>query len=275
MFVSYDKTAKVEQPTDGAFDSVSPFVSSHRAAILGWRTFAIGSVRTDQLDSLGFQSRPQRIAVGRQVIQQAFGFATRDPSIDQVFNQRHFVMRGAGDHRGQGNSVSVDEQHDLGPFAFLGLANLGAPFFAGLNVPSAIASSQSIPRSRSSFPSRRFQASWNAPDAVHCFNRLQHVLGDGKCVGKSCHRAPVFKTHKMPSMQGRGGTRGRPPFGEGSGSANKSAMISHCSWVSCGLGSVLDPVVLRPRRGHISRVSFMRVPPFTRIRMQFACQTVQ
>jgi hypothetical protein len=49
-------------------------------------------------------------------------------------------------------------------------------------------------------------------------------------------------------------------------SGNKSLIKLHCSSVSSGFGTILAPVVLRPRPGHHSRVSNMRVSPFNRRR---------
>ena len=148
-------------------------------------------------------------------------------------------------------------------------------FFAGENVPSPIVSSQLTCFSPWSFPSRRAHALENTPDSLHSFSRRQQVLGDGKCIGKSCQRAPVLSTQRTLSRQGRGSMRGRPPRRVMGGCGNRLAIKSHCSSLSCDLGSVLDPVRLRPRRGQHNRVSFMRVPPFTRTGMQIACQTAQ
>jgi hypothetical protein len=54
-------------------------------------------------------------------------------------------------------------KQDARAVAFVAAANAVAPFFARENEPSPIASSQSIRRSRSSFPNRRSHAAWKAP----------------------------------------------------------------------------------------------------------------
>jgi hypothetical protein len=79
-------------------------------------------------------------------------------------------------------------------------------------------------------------------------SRRQHVAGDGKCEGRSLHRAPVRSTHRIPSMHSRAVRRGRPPFWEGGSSGNKLAISNHCSSVSCGSGSILDPAWAFARR---------------------------
>src|SRR5262249_9204020 len=130
---------------------------------------------------------------------------------------------------------------DLGALSALGFADLIAPFFAGENVPSAKDSSWLMCPARSSFPSNRDQQVCQTPVQHHSSCRRQHVVKEGKCLGRSFQRAPVTSTHKMPSTQARVGQRGRPPCGDASGSGNRSAIKSHCSSLSCGSGSILDP----------------------------------
>jgi hypothetical protein len=59
--------------------------------------------------------------------------------------------------------------------------------------------------------SSRRHASSKIPRSIHSFSRRQHVQYEGNWCGKSFHRAPERSTHRMPSRQGRGATRGRPP----------------------------------------------------------------
>jgi hypothetical protein len=74
------------------------------------------------------------------------------------------------------------------------------------------------------------------------------VLGEGKCLGRSFQRAPLRRIQRTPSTQGRVGARGRPPLAEGAGSGNRSLIKNHCSSVSSGWGSILDPLGQQPRR---------------------------
>lgn len=198
------------------------------------------------------------ICIRRFVVENSFRLLLRHASIHQVFQRVDLRMIGRKGEGRQWRAVSVDHQHDLGAFAFLGLADVGAPFFAGENVPSPIASSQSIWLSASSFFSNRRHAFSQTPAAVHSSNRRQHVEGLGYRSGKSCQRAPVLSTQRMPSRQALGATRGRPPSFDLGGSRSKSLIRTHWELTRNGFGAVLDPVVFGRRRGgHIDRVMSM------------------
>jgi hypothetical protein len=93
----------------------------------------------------------------------------------------------------------------------------------------------------SSFRNNRDHAFSHTPDSVHAFKRRQHVAGEGKCFGMSCHREPVRKIQRMPSTQARAEIIGRPPAGPTVASGNKSAIMRHCFSVNSLLGSILDP----------------------------------
>ncbi len=255
IFIADDEAAEVEQPADGSFDFPASLVAAEGAAVLSLRTAAILPMRADQLDAASRQSLAQRIAVGGAVVDQSLEAATEHATIEQRFDQRDLGWRGAGHDGSQRRAVSVDQEHDLGPLAAFGLPDAQTPFFAGANVPSARASSQSIRPIPSSRRSTRAQAFWNRPASVQAFNRRQQVLGDGKCFGKSFQRAPVRSIHRMPSRHGRGGICGRPPTRLGGSQGNKSAIRFHCSSVSCDFGSVMDAVRNRLSDGHHTNVS--------------------
>lgn len=105
-------------------------------------------------------------------------------------------------------------------------------------------------------------------------NRLQQVAGLGYRSGKSCHLAPVRRTHSTPSRRGRGGTRGRPPALVRSDSGKRSAISFHWKSSRTVCGAVLNPVVFGRRCvGHEDRDNCMRSSPFGGPRMHFACQT--
>jgi hypothetical protein len=247
--VANNKPAVIEQPTDRSLDLPATFISAKGPSILSRGPFASSSMRTDQFDAPLGQSFPQRVAVGGSIIDQSFGTLAQNPLFQERFNQLDFRRAGTGDVDTQRSAAGVDQEHDLRPFASLGLANARAPFLAGENVPSAIASSQRIDFNPSSWRKSRDQACWKMPASVHSLRRRQHVAGDGKCVGKSFQRAPLFNTQRIPSRQGRGGIGGRPPATVISRTGKRSSIKCHCSSVSCGLGSVLDALQLRPSLG--------------------------
>jgi hypothetical protein len=152
-------------------------------------------------------------------------------------------------------AVSLGQYQELGSFS---LTHIRAPFFAGENVPSPSACDQLSNFRRSSSLISRDHALTRVPDSVHSLWRRQHVVKEGYRSGKSCHRAPDLRTQRTPSRHARALTRGRPPWGEGSGSSNKSLIKFHCTSETKGFGAVLDPVVFgRRRRGHRDRVMSM------------------
>jgi len=263
-FVSHHQSPKVKQPADTAFHFPASRIASQSAAILSRWLDAVLAMRTHQFDLAFRQLSAQRITVRRPVIDQTVRIARQHLPIQQRLDQFHLRRRGTGSIQREREPVSVDQQHKLGSLSSFRLANVSAPFFAGQNVPSPNASDQTISLRRSICSRSRCQAASKIPASVHSLNRRQQVLGDGKYVGKSFHRAPVLNTQRIPSRQSRGATRGRPPAIVMGGSGNRSSIRSHCSSESCGFGSVLDPVMLRPLLGVDTRVMVMVRPPFWR-----------
>jgi hypothetical protein len=219
---------------------------------------------TDQLDARFRQPISQGIGVGRSIVDQSWTLFVEDAIVEQRLDLPDVRPLSTIDIAAQRQSLAIDQHEQLGSFAFLGLADRRAPFFAGANVASAIATSQSSLPSRSSFFSNRSQAWAKTPSLTHSFSRRQHVQYEGKRSGKSFHGEPVRRIQMIPSRQGRGATLGRPPVGR---STKRCLIKVHCSSVSSGWGAVLAPVVLRPRLGHHSRESVMPWSPFKRPRL--------
>ena len=153
VFVADGQAAEVEEPGDRAFDFVAAVVASQAATVLqGWLLTA-AAVWADQLDPSRIHSLADPIGVQSAIVEHPFRFAFRHADVDERLDGVYLrVVRGGGERR-ERRAVAVDEQHDLGALAFLGVADLGAPFFPGENVPSPIASSQSICRRWSNLPS--------------------------------------------------------------------------------------------------------------------------
>jgi hypothetical protein len=252
----------VEQPTDRAFDNKPSAIEPQRAAVLRTWPRAVLAVRTDEFNVSRAKPFAQGVAIRCPVIDQAARSTANRAFLQQRLDQIDFGVRSAGDINRQGETSTVNVEHDLGAFPLFGFANAVAPFFAGENVPSAKVSSQLTWLRALNRVSNRAQAARNTPDSVHSLIRRQHVLGDGKCVGKSFQRAPVRKTQRMPSRHGRGGTGGRPPSSDGGSWGNRSAIKNHCSSVSSGVGSILEPVQLRRRVACFRRVAGIQAPPF-------------
>lgn len=248
VFVASDEPTEVLEPADGALDLPSSAIAAELSAVLRRRLFAVLPMRGDQFDAAFCQPGPQGVAVGGRIVDQSTRLSGQNALLKQRFDQRYFVRTGASDFRAKGKTATVNEDHRLGALAALRLADAQAPFFAEENVPSAIASCQWMRPRRSSLRNILAQATFQIPASVQALKRRQHVGGDGKCGGKSRHRAPVRNTQRIPSTHSRAVRRGRPPFSEGDGSGNKSAISDHCSSVSCGSGSILDPARAFARR---------------------------
>ena len=85
--VTRHKSAKVLQPTDRAFDSPPPPVTTQLAAVLSGRPYTPPTMGTDQLDAALGQPLSQRIAIGGAVVDQPLGHVRSDGLIDQRLNQ--------------------------------------------------------------------------------------------------------------------------------------------------------------------------------------------
>lgn len=119
-------------------------------------------------------------------------------------------MGTAGVHR-ERHAARIDHDHDFGAFAFLGGADIRAPFFAALKVPSMKTSrgSKSACSSLSSASAVRIVR--NPCRSTHSWNRSWKVaLGGHSPVGMAAHCPPVCRTQKLPSSTSRSERRGRP-----------------------------------------------------------------
>lgn len=96
-------------------------------------------------------------------------------------------------------------------------SDASAPFFAGAKLPSMKASSQSSNPFSSTMERNFRQISSYTPRSSHSRKRRQHVDELGYRSGKSCHLAPVRRTHRIPSKTSRLSAGGRPPLGFGLG----------------------------------------------------------
>jgi hypothetical protein len=257
-FVAHDQSAVVAQPGEGAFNFPSPFVTAQFSPVLGRRLDAIIAMRRDQFNATLFQALSQLIGVGRRVINQTlwllFGaaMATRHRNRAQrFFDERDFVRRGRVQVVSQRNTLAVDHHHPLRALAPLGFPDARAPFLAGAKLPSAKFSLQSSSPFSSNSPRNARQIFSHTDSCSHRLSRRQQVLGLGYCAGKSLQRAPVFKTHKMPSRTSRLFLHGLPPRLLFGGSGTKGAIFSHCASVSnflrWAIGLHLRPNYSRPQ----------------------------
>lgn len=180
-FIADDESSEVVEPTVGAFDFVTSLIALKGSAILSGFLFSTAAMGTDKFNAAFFhETLSQWIAVGGFVIQKMLGGTIRHLNlVEGWLNQIHFALRSGRDIDSDGRPMSVNDVHDFGTFAALGISHAVAPFLALANQASAAASFQSIlPRASSSLSSSAQIAS-NSPSDVHSSKRLQQVLPDG------------------------------------------------------------------------------------------------
>lgn len=240
MVPTNDETPKVADPRKGAFNFPSSLVSTQLASILRLGLLAVATMGANQVNAASLESLPQRIGIGRAIIDQSLGILTRSASpgtrhgnlIECGFDQRNFVGGRRVQVDSKRNTLAVDHHHPLCTLAAFGLADAEPPFLAGAKLPSAKVSAQSSwPCSSSSLRKARHALSHTSCSS-HSNNRRRQVLYDGKQSGMSFHRAPLRSTHKRPSNTGRLGIGLGPPRDDARGSGSRGSILNHCSSVS-------------------------------------------
>jgi hypothetical protein len=167
----------VAQPGNGPFDFPALAVALQHAAVLSGVTCSSAfAMRTEELDAVTGQAIAQWIGVRRAIINPSRCMLIEDMIVEQRFNESHFGRAGAVEIEAQRQTLAVDEQHQLAALTALRGSDAFAPFFAGTNVASAIATCQSIRPLRSSLCSIRRQASSKTPLSIHSASRRQQVV---------------------------------------------------------------------------------------------------
>lgn len=167
----------VTQPGDRPLDFPALTIAFQHASVLcGMPLAAAFAMRTDELDAIPGEPITERIAVGSAIVNQSRRVLVQDMIVEQRFDQSHFGGAGAVQIDGQRQAPTVDQQHQLAALAAFCRADACAPFFAGINVASAIATFQSTRPFRSSLCSTRRQASSKTPLSIHSASRRQHVV---------------------------------------------------------------------------------------------------
>jgi hypothetical protein len=235
------QSSVVAEPGESAFHNPTSLVAAQRPTILRRRFTPVLPVRGDQFDAPGRQLPAQRIAivpaVGNQAARLLSGAASPvSPSypdrLERRFDEFDFRRGSSVKVVSQRNTRAVDHHHPLCPLAPLGLSHSGAPFFAGAKLPSRNDSLHF--NCCCSFNSARNarQIVSQTPCSSQSRKRRQQVDGEGNSSGKSCHRAPLRRIHKIPSRTLRSGAGGRPPRGRGGRWGSKGRIFSHWASVS-------------------------------------------
>jgi hypothetical protein len=237
---AHDEPAEIPQPGEGPFDFPPAPIAPQLPTVLQWGPHTVFPMGANQLNAAPGQPLTQRVRITGFVIDDTLGMLARPPRtvtghgnrLQGRLQQRHFGWGRRVQEVSQRNTLAVDHHQPLRAFPPLGLADLGAPFFAGAKLPSAKASAQSSWPWASSWAKKARQALSHTPCSSQPRKRRQQVLGEGKRSGRSCQRAPVRKIQRMPSNTGRFGIGFGPPRREALGSGNNGAILVHCASVS-------------------------------------------
>src|SRR6266699_3531729 len=248
--IAHNQAPVIPQPADGTLDDPAAPIPPQRATILRGRTNAILLVRADQFDSALSQPLSQRIAVVGFVCNHAHRLLPRSAgTVTPTYaDRRERRLREADFRRGcrvkvvsQRNTRAVDHHHPLRPLAPLGFSDPAAPFLAGAKLPSRNDSLQfNCWRSFNSLRNARQMFS-QTPCSSQSRSRRQHVEGWGYFSGRSCHRAPLRRIHRIPSNTRRLSIHGRPPWRCLGGFGSKGAIFFHCASVSNGPDRAIGP----------------------------------
>ena len=239
MVIAHDESAEVAEPSEGALHSPTSLIASQDASILGRRMTAVRAMGCDQGDAPASQPLAQRVAVVAFVRDHPLGLLSGSAGLmtsgdtdrpERFFREPDLAGRGRVKSHSQRKTRAVDHHHPLRPLAPLGFADGVAPFLAGAKLPSKNASlHRTCWRAFNSARNPRHRVSQTSCSS-QSRNRRQQVDGEGNSWGKSCQRAPLRRTHRMPSSTLRSSARGRPPRGRRGRGGSKGRIFSH--WAS-------------------------------------------
>lgn len=223
MFPTCNQSPIISEPGNRALNLPTAFVTPKSSAILSLRLPAIGPMRDNKLNALFFKFTTKLIRIISFVTNQMLGFLAN--FFKSLTRKLHLRRTGSVKGHSQRNTFAVCQYHELRALATLGFADVWAPFFAEIKLPSMKHSPHWI-RPFLSKVSINFRQIFNhVPFSSHNFKRLQQVLGLGYRSGKSFHLAPVRKIQRMPSSVSRFFFHGLPLlFGFG----NNGSTYFHC-----------------------------------------------
>jgi hypothetical protein len=235
--MSYQESPKLAEPCVGSLDDPAALVSAQFPPIFVPPSLVVLPIWGDQFYASLFQTLAQWVRVIGTVSDHPFRFLPRaafgsgDADLfERGFRKRSFSRRGTFKPNSQRKTLTVDQYHPLRSLATLGFTDGSAPFLAGAKLPSRKASSHRSSPSPSNAPSNVRQASSQTSCSSHCFNRRQHVAGEGYLSGRNRQAAPVHSTQRMPSRQSRFDAHGRPRLSRRRfGSGSRGSIKDHCA----------------------------------------------
>ena len=216
----YQQAAIITKPSKGSLNFPTLAVTSEFSSILRLGLFPIFTMWNNKINFKLFEPFSKWIAVialvtnksQRALFRAATTVARHFHRFKGLFGEGDFCGRCRGKGASQRNTLAVDHHHPLRSFAPFGRPNSGPPFFAGAKLPSIKASCQSSAPFSSSMDKNLRQTSSQTPCSSQSFSRRQQVEAEGYRSGRSCHRAPVRSTQRMPSSTCRFSIGGRPPL---------------------------------------------------------------
>ena len=147
---------------------------------------------------------------------------------EDFLEELDFCGRGRFGIASQRNTLAIDHHHELRSLTPLGFSDCRAPFFAGMKVASTKVSSQSRIPAASSSERNALHMFLSTPVSCQSLRRRQQVDGLGYTSGRSCHRAPVLRTQRIPSRHSRSPRGGRPPLRLAGRGGICGLIFSHC-----------------------------------------------
>jgi len=229
------------QPCEGPLDDPAMPIPPQFAAVLVGRIRVVSLRRDDRFDPAFGQPGPQPVAVVAAIQHQPLRLRARPtrsmraPHLDRgdrLLDELRLVRTGRVQVCSQRSTLAIDQKHPLGALALLGLADSGAPFFAGAKLPSPKHSSQrTFSASFNSARNARHSAS-SVPSSSHWRRRRQQVVGLPYTRGNTFHGAPLHRIHRIPSRHLRSSAGGRPPSGFRLRRGNCGAIRAHCASLS-------------------------------------------
>ena len=204
---SGNQTAIITQPSNGAFYFPSAFIPPQFSSVL-YFDLSVTSMWRNKFYPVFFQLITEFIRIIGFVTNQSGRLFTQ--FIERYVSQLYLMWTGRVQGHSQRNTLAVCHHHKLRTLAPLGFADFGPPFLAGIKLPSIKHSLQSMHLFLSNLFIKTRQIFNQIPFPSQSFNLRQQVLGLGYLSGKSFHRAPVLKTHKIPSKTSRLFFQGRP-----------------------------------------------------------------
>ena len=235
------------QPGECALDDPATTVAAELAPVLMGRVRMVRQCRDDRFDAACVQPRPQPVAVVTPIQDQSLRLRTRPAGsmgtshLDcgkRLLDELLLARTGRVQVCSQRSTRAIDQKHPLRTLAALGLADSGAPFFAGAKLPSPKHSSQrTLSASFRSARNARHSAS-SVPSSSHWRSLRQHVVGLPYSRGSTFHGAPVHNTQRMPSKLLRESAGGRPPRGFRLRRGKCGAIRAHCASLRCPLNTM-------------------------------------